>query len=52
MAKSQTALDLFVEIEYNHLKIKLGTYTCVIQNSPLADSTIMAYAADYRTDFL
>jgi len=52
MAKSQTTLEQFVETEYKRLKINAGNYTCVIQNSPFVDSTIMAYAADHTVDFI
>ncbi len=50
--KAQTTLNQFVLSMYDRLKLNPINYTCVIQNSPLVDSVIMGYAADYAFDFI
>jgi nucleotide-binding universal stress UspA family protein len=52
ITKAQMTLNQFVESIYNELNISPTNYTCVIQNSPFVDSTIMRYAADHAFDFI
>ena len=51
-AKAQLTLDRFVESIYDKLELSPTNHTCVVQNSPLVDSVIMGYAADYAFDFI
>ncbi len=52
VAKAHKTLTDFVESVYKSLKISLVTHLYVIQNSPFADSTIMAYATDHAFDYV
>lgn len=51
-AKTHKTLVKFVDTVYKSLKISPTVYTCVVENSPFVDSTIMGYAADHTFDFI
>ena len=52
IVKAQTTLDRFVGSIYDKLELSPSNFTTVVQNSPLVDSVIRNYAADYAFDFI